>query len=108
MPHHPPEFRRPAFVTRCGLRPGAGSAGDAHDNAMAGAVFATLWCWLRDPGATSTYRREARLAEFHCIEGHSQEGLIAVRNRPCRPGNLNSGPDLHPATAFRAAMVHPS
>jgi putative transposase len=51
-----------------GVRPYTGSVGDAHDNAMAGAVFATLEGELLDRRSFRS-RAEARMAVFHVIEG---------------------------------------
>ncbi len=60
-----------AFGKRCreaGVRPSAGSVGDAYDNAMCESFFATLECELPD---RSRFRSpdEARRAVFDFIEG---------------------------------------
>ncbi len=60
-----------AFGKRCreaGVRPSAGSVGDAYDNAMCESFFATLECELLD---RSRFRSpdEARRAVFDFIEG---------------------------------------
>ncbi|MFH1609827.1 MAG: IS3 family transposase [Candidatus Bipolaricaulota bacterium] len=60
-----------AFGRRCkeaGVRPSMGSVGDAYDNAMAEAFFATLECELLDRRCFRT-RAEARMAVFRYIEG---------------------------------------
>jgi putative transposase len=51
-----------------GVRPSTGSVGDAYDNAMAEAFFATLECELLDRRNFGS-RAEARMAVFHFIEG---------------------------------------
>ena len=60
-----------AFGMRCreaGVRPSTRSAGDAYDNAMAEAFFATLECELLDRRRFRS-QAEARMAVFHFIEG---------------------------------------
>lgn len=60
-----------AFGMRCreaGVRPSTGSIGDAYDNAMAEAFFATLECELLDRRRLRS-QAEARIAVFHFIEG---------------------------------------
>ncbi len=60
-----------AFGQRCaelGVRPSTGSVGDAYDNAMAEAFFATLECELLDRRRFAS-QAEARMAVFHFIEG---------------------------------------
>lgn len=50
------------------VRPSTGSVGDAYDNAMAEAFFATLECELLDRRRFSS-QAEARMAAFAFIEG---------------------------------------
>jgi putative transposase len=60
-----------AFGLRCkeaGVRPSTGSVGDACDNAMAEAFFATIECELLDRRRFSS-QAEARIAVFAFIEG---------------------------------------
>jgi putative transposase len=60
-----------AFGLRCkeaGVRPSTGSVGDASDNAMADAFFATLECQLLDRRSFRS-QAEARMAVFAFIEG---------------------------------------
>ncbi|GJG88101.1 transposase [Gemmatimonadetes bacterium T265] len=60
-----------AFGQRCkalGVRPSMGSRGDAYDNAMAEAFFATLECELLARRRFATHA-EARLAIFRYVEG---------------------------------------
>jgi putative transposase len=60
-----------AFGLRCkeaGVSPSTGSVGDAHDNAMAEAFFATLECELLDRRSFRS-QAEARMAVFAFIEG---------------------------------------
>ena len=60
-----------AFGMRCreaGVRPSTGSVGDAYDNALAEAFFATLECELLDRRRFRS-QAEARMAVFHFIEG---------------------------------------
>jgi putative transposase len=57
--------------TRCkeaGVRPSIGSVGDAYDNAMVEAVFATLECELLDRRSFRS-QAEARMAAFAFFEG---------------------------------------
>ncbi len=51
-----------------GVRPSTGSVGDAYDNALAEAFFATLECELLDRRRFRS-QAEARMAVFHFIEG---------------------------------------
>ena len=51
-----------------GVRPSTGSVGDAYDNAMAEAFFATLECELLDRRSFPS-QAEARMPVFHFIEG---------------------------------------
>lgn len=51
-----------------GVRPCTGSVGDAHDNALAEAFFATLECELLDRRRFRS-QAEARMAVFHLIQG---------------------------------------
>ena len=51
-----------------GVRPSMGSVGDAYDNAMAEAFFASLECELIDRN-TWRAQAEARMAVFSYIEG---------------------------------------
>jgi putative transposase len=79
-PPSEPVLRRPsestqytsvAFGFRCkeaGVRPSTGSVGDAYDNAMAEAFFATLECELLDRRSFRS-QAEARMAVFAFIEG---------------------------------------
>lgn len=60
-----------AFGTRCreaGVRPSMGSVGDAYDNALCEAFFATLECELIDRRRFRSHA-EARMAIFTFIEG---------------------------------------
>jgi putative transposase len=60
-----------AFGTRCreaGVRPSMGSVGDAYDNALCEAFFATLECELLDRRRFRS-QAEARMAVFAFIEG---------------------------------------
>jgi len=60
-----------AFGKRCeaaGVRPSMGSVGDAYDNAMAEAFFASLECELIDRRVFQSHA-EARMAVFRYIEG---------------------------------------
>lgn len=75
-----------AFGMRCreaGVRPSTGSVGDAYDNALAEAFFATLECELLDRRRFRS-QAEARMAVFHFIEGfynptrrHSSLGYLS-------------------------------
>ena len=51
-----------------GVRPSTGSVGDAYDNAMAEAFFATIECELPDRRSFRS-QAEARMAVFAFIEG---------------------------------------
>jgi len=65
------QYTSVAFGLRCkeaGVRPSTGSVGDAYDNAMAEAFFATLECELLDRRSFRS-QAEARMAVFHFIEG---------------------------------------
>lgn len=65
------QYTSRAFGMRCreaGVRPSTGSVGDAYDNAMAEAFFATLECELLDRRRFRS-QAEARMAVFHFIEG---------------------------------------
>jgi putative transposase len=78
-----------AFGQRCqqlGVRPSTGSVGDAYDNAMAEAFFATLECELLQRKRFIS-QTEARMAVFHFIEGfynparrHSALGYLSPIN----------------------------
>jgi len=60
-----------AFGLRCreaGVRPSMGSVGDAYDNALCEAFFATLECELIDRRRFQTHA-EGRMAVFQYIEG---------------------------------------
>jgi len=60
-----------AFGQRCreaGVRPSMGSVGDAYDNALCEAFFATLECELLDRRSFRS-QTEARMAVFEFIEG---------------------------------------
>jgi putative transposase len=60
-----------AFGVRCreaGVRPSMGSVGDAYDNALCEAFFATLECELLDRRRFRS-QAEARMAVFGFIEG---------------------------------------
>ena len=66
-----------------GVRPSTGTVGDAYDNAMAEAFFATLECELLDRRSFRS-QAEARMAVFHFIEGfynptrrHSAPGYLS-------------------------------
>lgn len=65
------QYTSVSFGRRCeamGVRPSMGSVGDAYDNAMAEAFFASLECELLDRRSFRTHA-EARMAIFHYIEG---------------------------------------
>ena len=65
------QYTSVAFGKRCeiaGVRPSMGSVGDAYDNAMAEAFFATLECELIDRRRWPN-QVEARMAVFSYIEG---------------------------------------
>lgn len=65
------QYTSVAFGVRCkeaGVRPSTGSVGDAYDNAMAEAFFATLECELLDRRRFRS-QAEARMAVFAFIEG---------------------------------------
>jgi putative transposase len=65
------QYTSVAFGKRCelaGVRPSMGSVGDAYDNAMAEAFFATLECELIDRRRWPS-QVEARMAVFSYIEG---------------------------------------
>jgi putative transposase len=78
-----------AFGKRCnemGVRPSMGTVGDAHDNATAESVFASLECELIERRSFKT-KTEARLAVFTWIEAwynprrrHSAHGRISPVN----------------------------
>lgn len=80
------QYTSVAFGMRCreaGVRPSTGSVGDAYDNAMAEAFFATLECELLDRRRFRS-QAEARIAVFHFIEGfynptrrHSALGFLS-------------------------------
>ena len=82
-----------AFGFRCkekGVRPSTGSVGDAYDNTIAEAFFATLECELLDRRSFRS-QAEARLAAFHFIEGfynptrlHSAPGLFLTHRIRCQ------------------------
>ncbi len=55
-------------MPRAGVRLSTGSVGDAYDNALAEAFFATLECELLDRRRFRS-QAEARMAVFHFIEG---------------------------------------
>jgi len=60
-----------AFGIRCreaGVRPSTGSVGDAYNNTMAEAFFATIECELLDRRRFRS-QAEARISVFHFIEG---------------------------------------
>jgi len=70
-PVEPGQYTLGPFGLRCkeaGVRPSTGSVGDAYDNAMAEAFFATLECELLDRRNFRS-QAEARMAVFHFIEG---------------------------------------
>ena len=65
------QYTSVAFGLRCkeaGVRPSTGTVGDAYDNAMAEAFFATLECELLDRRSFRS-QVEARMAVFHFSEG---------------------------------------
>jgi putative transposase len=67
------QYTSVTFGMRCreaGVRPSTGSVGDAYDNAMAEALFATIECELLDRRRFRS-QAKARLAVFHFIEGFS-------------------------------------
>jgi putative transposase len=83
---HGCQYTALAFGQRCteaGIAPSMGSVGDAYDNAITEAFFATLECELLARQSFRTHR-EARLALFDYIEGfynthrrHSALGYLA-------------------------------
>jgi putative transposase len=85
-PVEPGQYTSLAFGIRCqeaGVRPSTGSVGDAYDNALAEAFFATLECELLDRRRFRS-QAEARMAVFHFIEGfynptrrHSSLGYLS-------------------------------
>ena len=65
------QYTSVTFGLRCreaGVRPSMGSVGDAYDNAMAEAFFATLECKRLDRRSFRS-QAEARMAVFAFIEG---------------------------------------
>ena len=84
--HHSDQGSQVAFGLRCkeaGVRPSTGSVGDAYDNAMAEAFFATLACEMLDRRSFRS-QAEARMAVFASIEGfynptrrHSAQGYLS-------------------------------
>src|SRR5574342_1342412 len=75
-----------AFGKRCrevGVRPSMGSVGDAYDNALCEAFFASLECELLDR-YTFKSQSEARLALFRYIEGwynpHRRHSALAYQS----------------------------
>lgn len=103
-----------AFGKRCelaGVRPSTGSVGDALDNAMAEAFFASLECELID---RRSWRNpaEARMAVFSYIEGwynprrrHSALGYLSPATFEARHGPELEAPacSRQPATFYSAA-----
>jgi putative transposase len=87
-----------AFGVRCreaGVRPSTGSVGDAYDNAMAEAFFATLECELLDRRRFRS-QAEARMAVFQFIEGfynptrrHSALGYLSPIEYEARTTAVN-------------------
>ena len=70
-PVEPGQYTSLALGMQCreaGVRPSTGSVGDAYDNALAEAFFATLDCALLDRRRFRS-QAEARIAAFHFIEG---------------------------------------
>lgn len=107
-----------AFGKRCeaaGVRPSMGSVGDAYDNAMAEAFFASLECELLDRRIFRS-QAEARMAVFSYIEGwynprrrHSALGYLSPANfkarhapQPMVPALALAGLDAHPSVAGTA------
>lgn len=77
-----PRARRWSSRRLCSLRPHE-PPGDAYDNALAGAFFATLECELLDRRRFRS-QAEVRMAVFHFIEGfynptrrHSSLGYLS-------------------------------
>jgi putative transposase len=99
-----------AFGRRCeemGVRPSMGSVGDAFDNAMAEAFFATLECELIDRRTWRT-QAEARLSVFRYIEGwynphrrHSALGYLSPVNFENHAHRLRS----HDPRGFRVGPL---
>lgn len=109
-----------AFGKRCeaaGVRPSMGSVGDAYDNAMAEAFFASLECELLDRRVFRSHA-EARMAVFRYIEGwynprrrHSALGYLSPVNfeakhrAPLDSSALAAaGRGLHPSLAGTAGL----
>lgn len=107
-----------AFGKRCeaaGVRPSVGSVGDAYDNAMAEAFFASLECELLDRRVFRS-QAEARMAVFSYIEGwynprrrHSALGYLSPMNFEAKhralldpPGLAAAGLRAHPSPAGTA------
>jgi putative transposase len=102
-----------AFGKRCeaaGVRPSTGSVGDAYDNAMAEAFFASLECELLDRRCFRGHA-DARMAVFRYIEGwynprrrHSALGYLSPVNYEAKhAARLTS-----PALAVADLGAHPS
>ncbi len=109
-----------AFGKRCeaaGVRPSMGSVGDAYDNAMAEAFFASLECELIDRRIFRS-QAEARMAVFRYIEGwynprrrHSALGYLSpvnfeAKHRPLLDSSALAATDLgaHPSVAGTAGF----
>lgn len=102
-----------AFGKRCeaaGVRPSMGSVGDAYDNAMAEAFFASLECELLDRRVFRSHA-EARMAVFRYIEGwynprrrHSALGYLSPMNFETKHRALTDSPPL----AAAGLGAHPS
>jgi putative transposase len=86
---HGCQYTSYAFGKRCeaaGVRPSMGTVGDAYDNAMAEAFFASLECELLDRRVFRSHA-EARMSVFRYIEGwynprrrHSALGYLSPMN----------------------------
>ena len=86
---HGCQYTSYAFGTRCeaaGVRPSMGTVGDAYDNAMAEAFFASLECELLDRRIFRSHA-EARMSVFRYLEGwynprrrHSALGYLSPMN----------------------------
>lgn len=103
-----------AFSRRCreaGVAPSMGSVGDAYDNALAEAFFATLEGELL-MRHTFTTRQAARLALFDFIEGfynsHRRRSAISPPRSSSGGGGSGARPSKEPFRRRRSAQSGPS
>jgi len=109
------QYTSVGFGKRCelaGVRPSTGSVGDALDNAMAEAFFASLECELIDRRSWRN-QAEARMAVFSYIEGwynprrrHSALGYLSPAAFETRHSPVLEAPAcmLQPPAFYSAAM----